>query len=210
MAYLVLVRHGLSEYNKLGLWAGWIDVELVDEGREEAELTAHKLLDIRFDNAFVSSLKRAKDTLKIMLPILQQELTPITEAKELNERNYGDYAGKNKWQVKESLGEEEFMKLRRSWDYPIPNGESLKQVYERVIPYYKTHIEPRLKEGENILIVSSGNALRALVKYLENVSESEITKLEIGTGEAYVYEIDRDGHILKKEIRGQNPKAGKV
>lgn len=210
MAYLVLVRHGLSEYNKLGLWAGWIDVELADEGRKEAELTAHKLLDIRFDNAFTSSLKRAKETLKLMLPVLQQEYTPITEAKELNERNYGSFAGKNKWQVKESLGDEEFMKLRRSWDYPIPDGESLKQVYERVIPYYQKHIEPLLKEGQNILLVSSGNALRALVKYLEDVPSSEITKLEIGTGEAYVYQIDPDGHILNHEVRGKNLKAGKV
>ncbi len=210
MAYLVLVRHGLSEYNKLGLWAGWIDVPLAPEGKEEAELTAHKLMDIRFDTAFVSSLTRAKETLAAMLPILQQEKTPIIENTALNERNYGTFAGKNKWQVKDSLGNEEFMKLRRSWDYPIPEGESLKQVYERVIPYYKKEIEPRLSEGENILIVSSGNALRALVKYLEDVSDSEITKLEIGTGEAYVYQIDPDGHVLQKDIRGKNPKAGKV
>jgi 2,3-bisphosphoglycerate-dependent phosphoglycerate mutase len=124
--------------------------------------------------------------------------------------DYGDYTGKNKWQVKEEIGEEAFMSFRRSWDHPPPNGESLKMVYEREIPYFQEEIEPKLKDGKNIIISSSGNSHRALVKYLENIPDSDISKLEIGTGEAYVYQIDESGKVVSKEIRGENPNKGRV
>lgn len=209
MSYLVLVRHGLSEYNKLGIWAGWEDPDLAPEGVEQAQKTGQELSDIHFDFAYSSDLKRATHTLDVIKTQINQEV-PTTIDKALRERNYGDYTHKNKWQVKEEVGEEEFQKLRRSWDYPPPNGESLKMVYDRIVPYYESEILPKLKTGKNVLVSSSGNALRALVKHLENIPDDQVMNLEIGTGEAYVYQIDENGKILSKEIRGENPNKGKV
>lgn len=209
MNKLVLVRHGLSEYNKLGIWAGWEDPDLAPEGVEQAQKTGQELSDIHFDFAYSSDLKRATHTLDVIKTQINQEV-PTTIDKALRERNYGDYTHKNKWQVKEEVGEEEFQKLRRSWDYPPPNGESLKMVYDRIVPYYESEILPKLKTGKNVLASSSGNALRALVKHLENIPDDQVMNLEIGTGEAYVYQIDENGKILSKEIRGENPNKGKV
>src|SRR5579859_2824008 len=148
MAYLVLVRHGISQYNKKGLWASWIDVPLINEGRQEAKKTASQLKNIHFDVGFTSVLQRAKETLEIIKEAIGQPNLLTIETPALNERNYGDFAGKNKWEVQQQLGDEKFHKLRRSWDYPIPSGESLKQVYERVVPYYLTTILPYLKTNK--------------------------------------------------------------
>lgn len=205
MAYLVLVRHGLSEYNAQGIWAGWDDPKLTEKGIEEAKAAGGELSDIHFDVGFTSDLSRAKDTLENIKNTLNQKSLPTIESKEIKERDYGDFTRKNKWQVKEQLGEEEFLKLRRSWDYPIPNGESLKQVYERVIPYYESTILPYLKNNKNVIIASSGNSLRALVKYLENISDDKIAEVEIGTGELLVYTIDENGSVIHKEKRASNP-----
>lgn len=205
MGKLVLVRHGKSDYNEKGLWAGWDDAVLTEEGKNEAKTAAESLKDIRFDSSFTSVLSRAKDTLSIIKTKLNQTELPVTENQALNERNYGNFTKKNKWQVKEQLGEAEFLKLRRSWDYPIPNGESLKQVYERVVPYYRAEIEPKLKARQNVLVSSSGNALRALVKYLEHIPDDKISDLEIATGEVYVYTVDRKGTVVTKEKRASRP-----
>lgn len=210
MSYLVLVRHGLSEYNKLGIWAGWEDPPLTQEGFEQADKTGRQLSDIHFDHAYSSDLKRAEQTLGEIKKQINQLDLPTTIHMAFRERNYGDYNHKNKWQVKEEVGEEEFQRIRRSWDYPPPNGESLKMVFDRIVPYYQQVVLPQLKEGKNILVSSSGNALRALVKYLENIPDEEVVNLEIGTGEAYVYTIDENGNIIHKEIRGENPNKGKV
>ncbi len=204
MAYLVLVRHGLSEYNKKGLWAGWTDVSLADDGREEAKKTAETLRDLHFDVGFTSVLSRAKETLEIIKRELKQPDLLTIEAPFLNERNYGDFSGKNKWEIKKRLGDAEFKKLRRGWSYPIPHGESLMQVYDRVVPYFLATILPYLMTNKNVIISSSGNTLRALVKYLENISDDAISDLEIGTGEAYVYQLDMNGTVLNKEIRAVN------
>lgn len=209
MATLILVRHGKSEWNELGLWTGWRDIPLAQKGIEEAKATGEQLKDIHFDFAYTSALIRAQQTLDEILKVVGQT-PPITHNEALNERDYGDYTEKNKWYIQKEVGEEEFQKIRRSWDYPPPNGESLKMVYERVKPYFETEILPKLKEGKNIIIAAHGNSLRALVKHLENISEDEITSLEIGTGEAYVYQIDKNGEVVSKEIRGQNPNTGKV
>ena len=209
MAYLVLVRHGLSEYNKKGLWTGWTDIPLAPEGFEQARNTGETLRDIKFDYAYSSDQIRSIQTLEEIEKTIHQDI-PITQIAAIKERNYGDYTKKNKWQIKEEVGEEEFQKIRRSWDYPPPNGESLKMVYERAVPYFKDEIEPKLEDGKNVIIASSGNALRALVKYLENIPDDKIGDLEIGTGEAYVYQIDESGKTISKEIRGKNPMAGKV
>lgn len=205
MAYLALVRHGLSTYNQKGLWTGWEDPPLAEEGKEEARKAADSVKDIKFDVAFTSPLIRAKETLSIILSEINQAKLPVFEDKALNERNYGIYTGRNKWEIKEQIGEKEFQKLRRGWDYPIQKGESLKQVYERVVPYYKVEVLPKLKEGKNVLVSSSGNAIRALVKYLERISDEQIPNVEISTGEVYLYAIDPNGKIIKKEIRASNP-----
>ncbi len=207
MAYLVLVRHGRSEYNDKGLWTGFTDVALNEVGREEAHRTAIAIKDIKFDQAFTSLLVRAQATLDIILKDLGQDVIPVEKNFALNERDYGDYTGKNKWEVKEEVGEETFQKIRREFDYPIPNGESLKMVYERVVPYYEEQILPLLKNGKNVLVAAHGNSLRALVKYLENLSNEQVAALEIRTGEAYVYEVDSEGKIISKDIRAENEKA---
>ncbi len=209
MAKLVLVRHGKSEWNEKGLWTGWRDIPLSQIGFEEAKRTGESLSDITFDASYTSALIRAKQTLQEILKVIGQNPTTI-ENKALNERDYGDYTEKNKWQVKEAVGEEEFQKIRRSWDYPPPNGESLKMVYDRAVPYFREEIEPKLKDGKNIIIAAHGNSLRALVKYLENIPDEDIATLEIGTGEAYVYDIDQNGKITSKEIRGENVNKSKV
>lgn len=209
MATLVLVRHGKSEWNEKGLWTGWRDIPLAPKGVEEAKTTGEQLKDIHFDYAYTSALSRAQQTLNEILKVVNQQ-PPITSNQSLNERDYGDYTEKNKWDLQKELGEEEFQKIRRSWDYPPPNGESLKMVYERVLPYYSAEIEPKLKDGKNVIIAAHGNSLRALVKYLENISDDEIANLEIGTGEAYVYQIDENGKVINKQIRGENVNKGKV
>jgi 2,3-bisphosphoglycerate-dependent phosphoglycerate mutase len=204
MAYLVLVRHGTSTYNEKGLWAGWDDPELTEKGKEDAVAAGKTLKDIHFNVAYISSLIRHKDTLKIILDTIGQPDVQTIESNAVKERDYGDFTAKNKWEVKEKLGDAEFLKLRRSWDYPVPNGESLKQVYEREIPYYESTILPQLKNGKNVIIVSSGNALRTLVKYLENISDEDIASIEIAPGEVYVYEINEVGEVTHKEIRNHH------
>lgn len=210
MAKLVLVRHGESKWNELGLWQGWTDIELSEKGVAQAQAAGKTLADIKFDYAYSSPLVRASKTLEEMLQVLGQASLPITKNKALTEKHYGTYTGKNKWQVKEEIGEEEFQKLRRAWDYPTPEGESMKQVYERLIPYYEQEIRPKLTAGKNVIIASHGNTLRTLVKLLDNLSEEEVAKLEFGTGEAYVYDIDESGKVTDKEVRNKNALAGKV
>ncbi len=152
---------------------------------------------------------RAQQTLDEILKVINQTL-PIAKTQALNERDYGDYTERNKWDIQNELGEEEFQRIRRSWDFPPPNGESLEMVYERVLPYYKSEIEPKLKEEKNVIIAAHGNSLRALVKYLESISDDDIANLEIGTGEAYIYTLDNSGKVTSKEIRGVNENKGKV
>jgi 2,3-bisphosphoglycerate-dependent phosphoglycerate mutase len=209
MAKLILVRHSKSEWNVLGKWTGWTDVDLNEQGRTDAKTTAEALKDIQIDQAFVSKLKRAQQTLEIILNEIGQSDVPTTQSEALNERNYGIYTGKNKWEVKEEVGEEEFQNIRRGWEHPIPEGETMKKVYERVVPFYEETVLPLLKEGKNIILAAHGNSLRALVKYLEDLSIEELMALEFGIGEAYVYEVDEAGKIAHKEIRAKNPLAGK-
>lgn len=209
MSYLVLIRHGKSEWNEKGLWTGWRDIPLAQAGYDEAKQTGETLKNIKFDYAYTSALIRAQQTLDEILKVTNQ--TPVVaKDKALNERDYGDYTGKNKWDLQKELGMDEFQKIRRSWDYPPPNGESLKMVYARTVPYFETEILPKIKEGKNIIIAAHGNSLRALVKHLENISDNDIANLEIGTGEAYVYMLDETGKVVNKEIRGANENKGHV
>lgn len=201
MANLILVRHGESEWNRKGLWTGLTDVGLSEKGKEEARNTGEKLRKINIDAAYTSVLLRAKQTLDEIKTVLNLLNLPTVESPALNERNYGIYTGKNKWEIQKEVGEEKFKNLRRGWDSPIPEGETLKDVYNRVVPYYKSEILPKLKEGKSVLVAAHGNSLRALVKYLENLSDTDVENLEIPTGEAKIYPIDLSG---KAEIISPN------
>jgi len=210
MAKLILVRHGKSEWNKLGKWTGWTDIGLVEEGLEEARRAAQSLKDVKIDHVHVSTMKRAHETFEEMKEILGLMSVKPKVHEALKERSYGIYTGKNKWQVKEEVGEEEFMKIRRSWDYPLPEGETMKDVHDRVVPYYKEYMLPELMHGDNVLAIGHGNTFRALVKYLEGLSDEEVSDLEFGTGEVYIYEVDKTGKIIDKEIRASNPDKLKI
>ncbi|MBI4093926.1 2,3-bisphosphoglycerate-dependent phosphoglycerate mutase [Candidatus Kaiserbacteria bacterium] len=210
MAKLILVRHGKSEWNKLGKWTGWTDVGLVEEGLEEARRAARSLTSVQIDHVHVSTLKRAHETFEEMRGILGLGSIKPKVHEALKERSYGIYTGKNKWQVKEEVGEEEFKKIRRSWSHPIPKGETMKDVYDRVVPYYNVHMLPALKRGENVLSIGHGNTFRALMKYLEGLSDEGVSELEFGTGEVYIYDVDEMGNIVGKEIRAANRDKLKV
>lgn len=204
MAYLALVRHGQSQWNKAGLWTGLTDISLTPEGIKEAQKAGELLKekDIFFDYAFTSKLKRAQETLYEIKMVLGQDF-PTEENTALNEKDYGDFTGKNKWEIKEKVGEKEFLKIRRSWDYQLPHGESLKDVYDRTIPYYKKEILPKLEEGKNVIVASHGNTLRALIKYLDDISDKDIPELEMVTAEVRLYTINEKGEVIKKEILNQ-------
>ena len=201
MAKLILVRHGESLWNAIDLWTGLTDISLSEKGRDEARLAGSSLKDLKIDIAFTSVLRRAKETLDEIKKILNLDSLQVVENEALNEKNYGVFTGKNKWEVEKEVGKELFIQIRRGWNYQIPNGESLKDVYDRVIPYYQKEMLPKLKDGKNVLVVAHGNSLRALVKYLENITDKGVENLEIATGEIYIYDIGQDGNIISKEKR---------
>ncbi len=200
MAIGALIRHGESTWNARGIWTGWENPPLSQNGIGEARQAGKLLKDIKFDLAYTSSLIRAKQTLEEMERVLGVNLETF-ENSALNERNYGTYTGKNKWEILKELGEKRFKKLRRGWNVAIPNGETLKDVYGRVVPYYESEILPKVKAGKNVLISAHGNSLRALVKYLDGISDSDVENLEISTGELIIYRIDNNGKVVSKEIR---------
>ena len=197
---LVLVRHGQSEWNKLNLFTGWRDPDLTETGVEEAR-RAGKLLKkegIVFDIAFTSALKRAQHTLEIILGELgQQDLETIKE-QAINERHYGDLCGLNKDDARKKWGEEQVHIWRRSYDVPPPGGESLKDTAARVLPYYESTILPQVLAGKNVLVSAHGNSLRALIMQLDKLSTEEILKLNLPTGEPYLYRLNADGSAASK------------
>jgi len=209
MGHLILVRHAKSQWNALGKWTGLHDISLSDEGRAQAAETAVHLKGIDIHKAYTSALKRAKETLEIIVEYLGIS-APVIAHPALNERDYGIFTGENKWGVKEKIGEAEFQKIRRGWDTPIEGGETLKDVHDRVVPYFKEHVLPDVKAGKNALIVAHGNSLRALVKHLEDISDEAIADVEIGVGEAHVYRLDKEGKIISKHIRAENAQKGKI
>jgi 2,3-bisphosphoglycerate-dependent phosphoglycerate mutase len=207
MAYLVLVRHGQSEWNALGLWTGQEDVALSEQGVKDAQQAAEHLRDIELHKAHTSSLSRAQQTLEEIKSALQHTELETVAHKALDERHYGDYQAKNKWEIKDEVGEEEFTKLRRTWDHPVPNGETLKDVHARVLPYYEKYILQDLRQGKNVIVAAHGNSLRALMKHLDEVADDKVHELEIGVGGVHVYEISEDGTVISKEIRTNGGKA---
>ena len=219
MNKLVLIRHGESEWNKENRFTGWKDVDLSEKGRAEARAAGQllKAEGYTFDEAYTSVLKRAIRTLWIVLDEMDLMWIPITKSWLLNERHYGSLEGLNKAETAAQYGEEQVLIWRRSYDVPptfmedtderylgndpryrsiekgkFPRGESLKDTVDRVVPYFQTEIMPKIKEGKKIIITAHGNSLRALVKYLNEISDEDIIQYNIPTGIPLVFEMDDD------------------
>ncbi|MFK8013398.1 MAG: 2,3-diphosphoglycerate-dependent phosphoglycerate mutase [Marinicellaceae bacterium] len=229
MIKLVLLRHGESEWNLANKFTGWTDVDLTDNGINQAT-NAGKILKqegFEFDKAYTSVLKRAIRTLWITLQGLDQMWIPVKRTWKLNERHYGALQGLNKAETAKKFGDEQVLIWRRSYatrppqleksdarnsanerkylglkKKQVPMGECLKDTYNRVIPFYKSKIVPDLREGKKLIIAAHGNSLRALVKYLDKVSDAEILKLNIPTGVPLVYELDDNLKPIKHYYLG--------
>jgi 2,3-bisphosphoglycerate-dependent phosphoglycerate mutase len=236
MYKLVLVRHGQSTWNLENRFTGWTDVGLTDLGREEAH-EAGKLLregGYVFDVAYTSVLRRAIQTLWIVLEEMNLEWIPEEKAWQLNERHYGALQGLNKAEMAEKFGEAQVKIWRRSYDTPppaleldderhprfdpryasltpkqLPATESLKITLERVLPYWHSTLAPVIKSGTRVIIAAHGNSIRAMVKYLDNISDAEITELNIPTGLPLVYELDNDLKPIKSYYLGDPEEAAK-
>ena len=197
---LILIRHGQSEWNALNQFTGWKDPDLTAKGIEEAR-NAGKIINnlkINFDLVFTSALIRAQNTAEIILKEVNQSLSTIKN-QALNERNYGDLAGLNKDDARKRWGDEQVHIWRRSYDIPPPGGESLKDTGERVLPFFMKEILPHVCEGKNVLVAAHGNSLRSLIKFLDNISDEDIVKLEIPTGAPIHYVINEDGSVKSKK-----------
>ena len=219
MSKLFLVRHGQSEWNSQNRFTGWVDVNLSDQGRAEAKKSGEMLnsLNINIDFFYTSFLRRAINTLEIILGEINKDNINYIKAWELNERHYGSLTGLDKDEVKKKLGEELFKKYRRSWDIApppqednseneklysplnkniektlIPKTESLKDTYERVIPYFNKEIKHHLESNKNVLIAAHGNSLRALCKMLLKISDEKINELEIPTGNPLIINFEKN------------------
>jgi 2,3-bisphosphoglycerate-dependent phosphoglycerate mutase len=234
MKKLVLLRHGESAWNKENRFTGWVDVDLTDKGREEAA-DAGRLMaaeKFAFDVAYTSVLKRAIRTLWIALDEMDLLWVPVHRSWRLNERHYGGLQGLNKAETAAKHGDAQVKIWRRSYDIPpppltvddprhpkndrryagltpdeLPLTESLKETVARFLPYWHDVIAPDVRAGRNVLVAAHGNSLRALVKYLDNVSEQDITELNIPTGIPLVYELDDDLKPLKKYYLGDQEAA---
>jgi 2,3-bisphosphoglycerate-dependent phosphoglycerate mutase len=200
MGKLVLVRHGQSQWNLENRFTGWIDVDITPLGAEEAKRAGLELKGIKFDVAFTSVLKRAQQTLKIILEEIGQPDLPTEKDQALNERHYGDLQGLNKAETAKKYGDEQVHIWRRSFDVKPPNGESLKDTAARTLPYFEAKILPAAASGKNVLVSAHGNSLRAIVMGLEKLSPEQILKVEIATGRPIIYEIGPAGQVLKKTV----------
>jgi len=185
MKKLFLVRHGQSVYNLQNRFTGWKDVDLTDKGVQEAHNAAILLKDYKIDSSYTSNLKRAQKTLSIILNDLKLDI-PIIKDVRLNERDYGSLVDQNKEEAAAKYGANQVQIWRRSYDIQPPDGESLKDTYNRCIPYFKKIFNL----DENILISAHGNSIRAIVKYLFNISEEDILKTEIGWCEPWIFTFD--------------------
>lgn len=198
MPVLVLVRHGQSTWNLENRFTGETDIPLTAHGRAEARAAGAKLTTPLFSHAFTSVLKRAIDTLSLILETAHQRQVPVTRNRALNERNYGQLQGLNKAEVAARYGDDQVSLWRRSYRTRPPGGESLADTAARVIPYYRTAIAPLLMAQQNILVVAHGNSLRSLAMFLEGISEHDIADFDLPTGAPRRYTLDEHGTI--KEI----------
>ncbi|MBL8907778.1 MAG: 2,3-bisphosphoglycerate-dependent phosphoglycerate mutase [Rhizobiales bacterium] len=199
---LVLVRHGQSEWNLKNLFTGWRDVGLTEKGIEEARAAGRKLREqgLDFDIAYTSALKRAQDTLTIILDELGQPGLETVRDQALNERDYGDLTGLNKDDARKKWGEEQVHVWRRSYDVAPPGGESLKDTLARALPYYMRRIQPDVLSGKTVLVSAHGNSLRALIMAIEGLTPDEILKRELETGVPIIYELGADSRPVSVRV----------
>lgn len=215
MGKLILVRHGQSMWNKKQIFTGWTDVSLTSQGIEEIQIIAKKLKGTKFDVMFTSRLERARATLLIIMS--EQEKTgifthehkkydaifndnqniPIFSHRDLNERYYGLLQGMKKDYARDKFGEKQVYEWRRSYGARPPQGESLQDVCNRVVPYFTDNILPLLQEDKTILVSAHGNSLRALIKYIGNISEEDVVHLELAPGDIISYVLE-DGELVKE------------
>ena len=196
---LYLVRHGQSVYNLENRFTGWKDVELTELGKNQAKEAGEILLDINFDWCYISNLKRAKDTLNIILNTINQSPT-IENNIALNERDYGDLIGQNKSEAADKFGADQVQIWRRSFDTPPPGGESLKMTAERTLPFYKNVILPKVLNSNNVIISAHGNSIRAIVMEIFDLSPSQILKTEIGWCEPWKITYNKEGKLSEHKI----------
>ena len=236
---LILLRHGQSEWNEKNLFTGWVDVPLTDKGRAEATRGGELIAENQLlpDVVHTSLLRRAMNTANLALDAADRLWIPVKRSWRLNERHYGALQGKNKAEIREEYGEEQFMTWRRSYDTPppelddssewsqagdpryadvanLPRTECLKDVLERFLPYWDEQIVPDLKAGRTVLVAAHGNSLRALVKHLDGISDEEIAGLNIPTGIPLFYELDQNfkpvtpgGRYLDPDAAAESIKA---
>ncbi len=197
---LVLVRHGESEWNRLNRFTGWKDVGLTEEGMAEAHRAGAMLKETgqRFDCAFTSTLKRAHNTLDIILEELGQGRLPTVKAAALNERDYGELVGIDKDEARKRWGAEQVHLWQRSYDIAPPGGESLKDTALRVVPFYEKWIVPELQKGKSVILVAHGNSLRSLIMELDRLEPDEVMQVEIGTASPLIYRLNADGTVAEK------------
>jgi len=196
---LFLIRHGQSTYNLENRFTGWKDVGLTELGKSQAMEAGSMLNNIRFDSCYTSNLKRAQNTLELILDKMNH--SPIIHKDEaLNERDYGDLIGQNKAEAAKKFGEEQVQIWRRSFDVPPPGGESLKMTAERTLPYYKNVIYPEVQNGRNIGVSAHGNSIRAIVMDIFDLNRDQILKTEIGWCEPWVISFDSSGKISNYQI----------
>ncbi len=210
MNKLVIIRHGLTEWSNR--FTGWTDIDLAPEGIEETKKYALKLKELgySFDLGFTSVLKRGIKTLEIVLQVLGQENIPIIKDWRLNERNYGDLQGQNKAEAVAKYGEEQVKVWRRSYDVAPPNGESLKDTYNRSVPYFQKMIELEIKKGKKIILSGHHNSLRAIIKYLDNISNEDIVNLNVPYCIPLVYELDENLKAIKHYYLAPDKEVKKV
>lgn len=196
MASLTLIRHGQSTYNSANLFTGDADVPLTAMGEAEAMEAGKKLKDLKYNIAYTSMLLRAQETLQIILAEIKQTSIPVIKNAALNERRYGNLQGLNKAATAARYGDAQVAIWRRSFTVRPPGGESLEDTFNRAVPYYQSVIEPGLTNKKNILIVAHGNSLRALMMYLENISQEAIVTINIPTGMPRLYEFDNKLQLI--------------
>ena len=210
MAYLILIRHGESQWNLENRFTGWVDVELSDKGRKEAETAGIKLKDYPLDKAYTSVLKRAINTLDIALKTAGKSGLPITRDKALNERHYGALQGLNKAETAKKFGADQVHIWRRSYDIPPPADktdfnpegitESLKDTAARTLPYFRANIMKDVKDGKNVIVAAHGNSLRSIVMELDKMTKEQVLELNIPTAVPIVYEFGSNLNIKSKKI----------
>jgi 2,3-bisphosphoglycerate-dependent phosphoglycerate mutase len=197
---LILVRHGQSEWNLKNLFTGWKDPGLTEQGIEEARRAGRQLKQAGYAPRvfYTSALKRAQQTLDLILEELGIVNVVITRDQALNERDYGDLSGLNKDDARKKWGEEQVLIWRRSYDVAPPGGESLKDTAARTLPYYEKHILPEVEAGKTVLVAAHGNSLRSMVMAIEELTPDQILKRELATGEPVIYRIGKSGKLKEK------------